>query len=328
MSVDCFDKFLLSWMKILPNNGEFEIIWHGGEPLLRGIDFYKQVVEITFKHSDNKRNFSHCLQTNGTLINEGWAKFFKENNFKVGLSIDGPLESHNFYRKDKNDKIILKKIKDNVLILQEHSVSFGQVVVVHSGNVDCPQEIFDFSKKLGVTKIQISPCFEIEENKALPFSIHPEQFGIFICKLYDIWLKEDNPKISIGYIDDIVESFLGYDCFNCLLSDRCNNFLVIDWDGNVKPCEELFGNKIIFGNINEKSIEEITASSLYSNFYSRISQRRKDVCGNCGWFEICKGGCPHHWPSFHAGKTVLCEANKIIFGHIGESIKNIYSKGS
>lgn len=328
MSISNFENLFLNWVETLPSDGSFEIIWHGGEPLLRGIDFYKRAVDIVSAHSTVNRKISHCLQTNGLLIDKYWAEFFKKNNFNIGLSVDGPRKIHDLYRKSRNGLGSFERIMSNIAVLKDYNISFGQVAVVHNGNVNYPEEIFEFIKKLKVNKLQISPCFEIDNGKRLLFAINPKQFGEFMCKLYDLWIKEDNPEISIGYLDDIVESFLGYECFNCLLSDRCHNFLVLDWNGDVRPCEYVFGEEIIFGNIKEMSLIGIVNSEAHKHFYNSISQRRKEVCGDCEWFEICKGGCPHHWVNFETGKTALCEANKIIFNHIGSSIHSIYSKGS
>lgn len=328
MSISDFEKFFDSWLKAFPNQEKFEIIWHGGEPMLRGIDFYKEVINVISGRPSMKNKISHCLQTNGLLVNDKWAEFFKKNNFKIGLSIDGPERIHDTYRKSRNNQGTFQRTMKSVEILRNHDIAFGQVVVVHKGNIDHPEEIFSFVKELKVNKLQISPCFELDGGARSSFSVSPVQFGRFICKIFDLWIEEDNPEISIGYLDDIVESFLGYDCFNCLLSDRCHNFLVFDWNGDVRPCETIFNENVIFGNIRDSELGEIINSEMYKNFYSAISKRRKDVCGECEWFEICKGGCPHHWPSFEVGKTSLCEANKVIFNHIGQSIRDIYSKGS
>lgn len=144
--------------------------------------------------------------------------------------------------------------------------------------------------------------------------------------MYDLWVKEDDPSIEIGYINDIVDTFLGIESRNCILSDNCHGFLVLEANGDVKPCEELFGKKIVFGNITKNSLSGIVSSGDYKSFYETISAQRRHKCGGCEWFGVCQGGCPHQWKNFETGKTLLCEANKIIFQHIAKSIYGLYSK--
>jgi len=125
----------------------------------------------------------------------------------------------------------------------------------------------------------------------------------------------------------IVKFFLGGDCHNCILADKCHDFVVLDWNGDVKPCEDLFGKEVVFGNINDSPLSEIMNTRLYQNFFSSISDKRSSTCGECKWFDICKGGCPYQWKSFDSGKTELCVSNKIIFEHIQKSVSS-FTKNS
>lgn len=325
MEVIIFEKFICDLAELLEEKEEVEVIWHGGEPLVRGLDFYGKVIDIAAQYSKGKR-INHCLQTNGMLINQSWAKFFKVNDFKVGVSIDGPEAFHDVFRKTKERTGSFSKVIAAIELLQGYEIPLGIVVVVHAVNAQYPKEIFDFAKHLGVKKIQISPCVETEDGSRTSFSVKPKEFARFICKIYDLWVKEGDAGIEIGYVNDIVDTFLGMEARNCILSDNCHGFLVLEANGDIKPCEDLFGEKAVFGNITQNSLGEIVSSVAYKSFYERISTKRKYKCGECEWFEICRGGCPHQWKSFKTGKTILCESNKIIFQYIAESIQWLYSR--
>lgn len=162
MKIVIFEKFIRDLIA-LKEKGEIEIIWHGGEPLMRGLDFYEKVIAIISPYSKEK-NINHCLQTNGILVNEEWAKFFKFNNFKIGISTDGPEVLHNVFRKTKARISSFGKVVAAIELLQSYEIPLGIVVVVHSMNARHPKEIFDFAKQLGIKKIQISPCVEIKDG--------------------------------------------------------------------------------------------------------------------------------------------------------------------
>ena len=319
-----FEKFFIEWLELLPEKGDFDIIWHGGEPTLRGIEFYEMVAYLVSSHSTNERKLTNCIQTNGVTITEEWADFIRDNHFNVGLSIDGPKKLHDSYRKTRAGKGSFEDISKAMNIFRNKNISFGVVIVINGGNVLYPKEIFEFMKEQGIKKVQLSPCMEIGKgNDESPYSVALNQFASFICKLFDLWVAEGNPKISIGYIDDIVDSILGEEYYNCILSDRCHDFIVLDWNGDILPCETLFNKKVCFGNIIESSLKSIVINN--QGYYKKISEVRMDKCKSCEWFSLCQGGCPYHWPSMGEGKTSFCESNKKIFKHIASSIKDIYS---
>lgn len=312
-------------MLAFPHRKELELVWHGGEPLIRGLDFYSRAVMFAKKTSEPELKIIHCLQTNGTLINKNWAEFFKQNTFKVGVSLDGPEALHNQFRRYKNGNGSFADVMRGIELLASQNVKYGMVTVVSSANIDCPDEIFQLAKDLKVEKLQISPCVEVGKGKA-PFTVSPKKFGLFMCRLYDLWIEENNPDLSIGYLEDVVDVLLGRECNNCILGDHCHNFMVFDWNGQLSPCEDLFARHESFGNIKTTSLRSVLDSGARRGFYQRISEQKVKSCGHCEWFEMCKGGCPYQWKSFKSGKTHLCLGNKILFEHVSQSIEKMYSQ--
>ena len=318
--------FISQFMECTPDHLETEIIWHGGEPLLWGLSRFKQAVEICASNASTSVQLTHCIQSNGTLINKQWAQFFKDHNFKVGLSIDGPLNFHDAFRRDRHNGGTFTRVMKAADCLHSAEIDFGMVIVVHARNVESPRDILRMIHNLGVKKVQISPCMEVGHQEPKDnYSITSHQFARFMCEMYDLWASMSDGTLSIGYLEDIVNTVLGDECDNCLLCDGCHNFLVLDWNGDIKPCEDLFGKSVIFGNIHQTHLSNILASDQYRIFYQLISDRKHTTCSSCEWFELCKGGCPYQWPSYEAGKTALCVANQIIFRHITSSLKKAYA---
>lgn len=322
MTIDIAEKFIQQYIEAYPNAEEYEFIWHGGEPTMAGLSFFNTVVEIQNRFTPNGKQFVNGIQTNGILINQEWAEFFKKNKFKVGVSIDGPQLLHDAYRVSAKGKGTYEKAVAAICLLQKNGIEVGCSAVIHSGNVNYPELIFGTLLSLGIKTFRLGPCIEVGRSGFESYSLKPLQFSKFVTRMFDLWWELDDPSIEIGFIADVIDGFkTGYSpC--CVLSDDCKQFLVFDWDGSVKSCENLLGENQALGNIWNDSLKNILAKpqGRYFQLYDKIDGLRAASCSSCEWFEMCRGGCPYQW-DLTKWKTYLCEDHKIIFRHIGERLE-------
>ena len=319
MTLETFIKVFVSWFSLIPDNVECDFLWHGGEPLLRGKDFFRAVAGYVTLPKFSSKKFSVCIQTNGTLIDQEWIEIFKLGGFKIGISYDGP--SHDLYRKTVAGQPTANLVRKSIELLRLAGIPTGIVSVINKGNVVDPVALIKCVGELGLQKFQISPC--IEGGGEDCFSITGEEFASFVCRLYDILLEESNKGFTVGYIDDILNFLIHGKCFNCLLTDRCKGFVVVDPAGNLKSCESVPFSEVSFGNISEMEISDVLESKDWINRHRELSNKRRRMCGRCEWYKVCHGNCPYYWTN---DKSRLCEANKIIYEHITSSLIQQYSK--
>jgi len=325
MSVEMFMTFYKNWVQTIPDNIESDIIWHGGEPTLRGTDFFEDVLSQSKFFTPSEKKVRHCIQTNGVSINREWVKIFKKHQILVGVSLDGPKEINDQLRIFQNGDGTFTRVMRAYNMLKDEKINVGIVVVVNKYNVKQPNEIFQFLKDHKIKRLQLSPCLECNDPRD-NYSISNSDFANFICRLYDLWLNEDDPEISIGFINDIIDSLLGKQCHNCMLSDNCRNFMVLNWNGDIKSCDGMRSRQENIGLVEICQPKKIFLRENWDSKYQIVSQNRTDTCGECQWFEICHGGCPYHWQDDGPAKTGFCEAHKEIFSHIASSIRSIYGE--
>lgn len=256
-------------------------IWHGGEPMLMGMDFYSKVLELQREYPEI--TFDNHIQTNGTLIDDDWAKFFIKNNFHVGISYDGGKEETG--RERQEDSMRGRNI------MAKHGVQCGVLTVVNNSNVDDLQELYEKYKdsRVSVQFNCIFPSGEALENKDLVISA--ERYTFELSKLFDIWLFDKSCRIS-------VEPFIGYIRAFCGENTKCVNqgclyrWLCLNWDGNVYPCGKITDEKYKMGNIHDvDNIDDLYHSDVYTQLALQTIYRRDDCGKDCKWFKYCSGGC-------------------------------------
>lgn len=302
-------------------------IWHGGEPLLAGINFYQRVLEIQEKYSKSGQRVINGIQTNGVLIDHIWAEFFKENNFSIGVSIDGPKRFHDEFRVFPDKSGSFDHVMDGIDVLRDLKVPFGLVMVVTKTSVDEPETIFDFLKRNKFYKAKLSRALGRKENGDLRFySPKPEDYGNFLLNFMHLWLDEDNPKMEFTPINEIFTSLLaGRGCSQCLFSNSCNRFWVINSDGGVYPCmTEGLGEDWQYGEI-VNGFESIRNSRKFREF-TKLNQEIRESCKGCKWYELCGGGCAIDYNLNHpklGNRNVLCSSFKKLFSE-AENVLNEY----
>jgi uncharacterized protein len=281
------------------NSEKIKILWHGGEPLLAGIDFFKETMEI---QNDFKIKFSNEIQTNGSLIDDEFADFFKRNQFHVGLSIDGPQVINDRTRLDKGNNSTFTKVMDNIKILKKYDVAFGVLATISKYNVKYPRETYSFFKENGLS-FHFNPL--IYSGKAKDnfnnLSVSLEEYDNFLVEMGEIWLYDSNP-VNILFFEEVFESIFtnGNSLKRCYSVLDCHKyFLAVGPTGELYPCCLFQGHdEFSYGNIMDINLIEITDTVAWE----RMSQRKEYVekkCSGCSTYKYCYGGCPFNAYSVH-----------------------------
>ena len=296
--------------------------WQGGEPTVIGLDFFKKVVSIQKKLSTKGKSYSNALQTHGLLLNEKWADFLKHENFLVGLSLDGPEFLHNHYRKDQQGKGTFQKAFKNAKMLLDKNIPVNILVTVNDYSVKYPEEIYNFLVENGFMFMQFSPVLELDPNNpeiTAPYSVNSENYGHFLDKVFKRWLKDFDwnqlkQKTSIRFFDALLQIYIGMTPDLCVLHKNCNDYLVIEHNGDLFSCDFLVSKETHLGNINEISLKQAFHSDAHVAFGARKADLGQE-CQQCQWLKMCYGGCTKdrmHDPKDN-GHNHFCESYKIFF---------------
>jgi len=288
--------------------------WQGGEPLLAGIDFFKRVVEYQQRYGLSAQLVSNNLQTNGTLLNDEWAKFFRRYNFFVGLSLDGPEEYHSTYRHSLNGHNSFHQAMKGIQTLRNHQVEFSILTVVNDVTVKKPVELYNFFMRNGLHFLQFIPCVEINRDtqEVKDYSLSVVDYRDFLCTLFDIWYNKGKPVASIRLFENILAIYMGMEPEICAFNNQCGSYVVIEYNGDVYPCDFFVEAEWISGNLLETPISEIIKSRKLQTFNSRKIQQSSG-CNSCEWNFICHFGCQHY--RLMNGKNYLCDAYKEFFSY-------------
>lgn len=276
------------------SKGRGQIAWHGGEPLLAGIDFFKEAMYLENKYGTQIYN---AMQTNGTLITDAFAEIFRKNKFLIGVSIDGPKEVHDsrrFYDGESYGSYDL--VMQGVSLLRKKNVEFNVLTVIGQHNVTKATILFDFYDKNDFNWLQFIP--QMKFTSFLPsvktkYDITPEQYYNFLSEFFKLWYKNKIGIMSVRFFDNILQSYLQQTPDICTMQERCPDHLVLDVNGDVYPCD-LFHNKYWkIGNIKDMEIAEAIKTEKYRNFH-KLKPNLPSKCKTCKWLKNCYGGCPRN----------------------------------
>jgi uncharacterized protein len=293
--------------------------WQGGEPTLMGLDFYKRIVDWQKKHGADGQIVSNALQTNGTILDEQWCRFLAEYKFLVGISLDGPKEFHDHYRKDYAGEGTWDRVMAGIEQCREHNVEFNVLVLLNNRNVEHPDELWDFFIEQGIGFLQFVQCVETDPKTGniADFSITAEQYGRFLCRIFDRWMAHGPRKVSVRSFDSILSYLLGMGHTECTLGVKCNDYIVIEHSGEAFCCDFFVEEKWRLGNITKTPIEQLASSKLKRQF-SRNKRSISDRCLVCRYLDICRGGCPKDRLVQGKGYKVesyFCHGYKMLFDH-------------
>ena len=315
---------------------EVSFAWQGGEPTLMGVDFYRRAVELQQRYANGK-TITNAFQTNGILLDDEWGAFLHDSNFLVGLSIDGPREFHDQYRVDKGQRPTFDRVIAGLEILKKHRVQFNTLTVLQNHNVAEPVLIYEFLKEIGSRFMQFIPIVERiagepDEDgleligpdfeggaKVSRWSVGAGQYGQFLCRVFDEWVRKDVGNYFVQMFDVAVGSWVGQGASLCIFAETCGKALIIEHNGDLYSCDHYVYPDYRVGNVLEQSIRDIVASPEQTRFGQDKADTLPGYCRSCDYRFACNGGCPKHrfirTPDGEAGLNYLCKGYKMFFGH-------------
>jgi uncharacterized protein len=289
--------------------------FQGGEPTLAGLKFFEKLVELQKRLGRNGQNVSNALQTNAMLLDADWCRLFREYHWLLGVSIDGPEAMHDLYRYNKSGKPTWKRVMQSIEMLQKERVEFNGLVVLSQANVERPKELYKFLKATGIDNMQFIPLAEFDgEGNRLPFTITAEQYGRFLCELFDAWWP-DRRSVRVRFFDNVAEALAGMKPGSCTLHETCDSYVVVEYNGDVYPCDFFVEKEWKLGNIELDSWTEIARRQRRYSFAQKKTLAHAE-CQVCEYAPICHGGCPkfRHGPKRQfEDLDYFCTAYKMIY---------------
>ncbi|MHC4742750.1 MAG: anaerobic sulfatase maturase [Planctomycetota bacterium] len=318
MSEEVLERLVKDYMELGLSVSGFA--WQGGEPTLMGVDFFAGAVELQKRYGRVGQQVSNKMQTNGVLLDEKWCRFLHENKFLLGISIDGPKEFHDKYRLDYSGAGTFEKVMRGIECCKDYDVEFSALIVLNNANVEDPERLFGFILENDLTYLQFIPCIERDPQTGEPaeFSITPQQYGEFLCRLFDLWVEHGPEKLNIRDFDSLVTYYVMGEATMCTYSKQCTGFVVIEHNGDAYCCEFFVEPDWRIGNIMEIPLPKLAADSRKRTF-ARNKQRLCSQCLLCAHLDICRGGCVKDRMRITGDgpdqASYFCEAYKQFFDH-------------
>lgn len=296
-----------------------EFAWQGGEPTLAGLAFYQRAVALQKRYGAGKR-IQNTIQTNGILLNDAWCQFFKENGWLVGISIDGPEDLHDYYRRSRSRKPTHHHVIAAIEKLKAHRVDFNLLTVISQHNSQQPERLYRYLKTLGSAFIQFIPLVERSEKGAVtPESVLPAQFGAFLKSVFDIWVREDIGHIFVQLFDSTLGVWSGHPSQMCSLSETCGHAFALESNGDLYQCDHYVYPADKLGNLHDTPLQAL--NDLHAAI--RFGENKRDLlpadCRVCAVKPLCHGDCPKH--RFSEGKSYLCSSYHAFFTHSAPHMK-------
>lgn len=331
MSEQLLERFTQEYIEAQTTD-EVLFTWHGGEPLLRPLSFYRRALELQRKYANGKI-ISNALQTNGTLITEEWARFLHENQWLVGVSIDGPQEFHDRYRRTPSNQPSWAKVRKGIDLLNRFHVEWNAMAVVNALNGDHPLEFYRFFRdELQCRYLQFTPIVdgnnlktsEPQNLKTLhpsPFTLHPSsvtptQWGNFLCTIFDEWVSHgDVGEMFVQLFDATLANWCGVTPGVCTMARSCGHAAVMEWNGDVYACDHFVFPQYKLGNIHEQHLVEMMYGPKQTAFSHIKQEQLSDDCHQCLWLFACNGECPKN-RILPGHRNYLCEGYRLFFEHV------------
>jgi uncharacterized protein len=265
--------------------------FQGGEPTLAGLPFFEQLVKFQQQYGRNGQSVSNAMQTNGVLLDQNWCDLFRDTNWLLGVSLDGPEDINDKYRYNKEGHGTWKRVMQSIELLQKNKVEFNILCVLSQANVEKPRELYRFYRSLGVDNVQYIPLAEFDgAGNALPYTITAEQYGRFLCETFDVWWP-DRRKMRVRFFDNIAEALAGQKPGTCTMHETCDSYVVVEYNGDVYPCDFFVEGSWKLGNITLDSWPEIARRTRRYSFAAKKTLAHPE-CQVCEYQSICHGGCP------------------------------------
>lgn len=346
MSDKVLSTFITRYISSQPTP-EVEFVWQGGEPTLLGIDFFQRVVALQQPFAGRKK-IRNSLQTNGTLLTDTWCQFLKKHHFMVGLSLDGPKEIHDRYRRNHKDKGSFDRVMNGLKLLRKHQVDFNVMACVAKDTAKHPLEVYRFFKNLGIEFIQFSPVVERlpdavstqhglslagpaaldavrEQTAVTPWTVDAQDYGNFLIAIYEEWIAHDIGSIFVMNFEWALNAWVGNPSPVCIHARQCGRSLVIEHNGDVYACDHCVYPGYRLGNIITDLLPDMVKKSLNSGFGLTKETALPEYCKECDVLAACQGGCPKHRFAKtcygEPGLQYLCHGYKEFFLHIRKYLR-------
>jgi uncharacterized protein len=306
MSDEMLEQFTREYIEAQTMN-QVLFTWHGGEPLLRSIDFYRKALSLQQKYAGGRR-IDNVIQTNGTLLTDEWCEFFAQNHWLVGISIDGPQPDHDHYRLTAAGKPSWKKVMQGIKLLKKHGVEWNAMAVVNAYNANHPLEFYRFFKENGCQFLQFTPIVErltrhedgrtlasLADKNEIPLSeasVTPEQWGYFLCAIFDEWVRKDVGKIFVEIFDCTLANWMGISPGICAYSKECGHAGVMEHNGDVYSCDHFVFPEYKLGNIRDHSLIDMLYGEQQQEFSRLKHSSLPRQCKECDMEFACHGECP------------------------------------
>lgn len=335
MTDEVLEKYIESYIQAQPVP-EVLFTWHGGETLLRDKQFYYKALAYQKKYGRG-RQIDNSLQTNGVLLTDDWCKFFKDNNFLIGISIDGPEHCHDVYRKNKGGKGTFKQVMRGIELLQKHGIEFNTLSVINNYNVDYPLEVYNFFKEIGSYYMQFSPIVERmhindvpsglklmgpeekDDYVIAPWTVDAKKFGQFYIDIFDEWVLNDVGKYYVQIFDATLANTVGEQPGSCIYAKKCGHASVMEFNGDVYACDHYVFPEYYLGNVKHKTIYEMMFSEQQLQFGSDKRDKLPTQCLQCEFLDLCNGECPKNriltTSTGEPGLNWLCAGFKMYYRH-------------
>jgi uncharacterized protein len=312
MSLSLLDQAMRQLLDV--NETAVRYVWHGGEPLLAGKDFYREVVSL--QEAYPKGRFRNSIQTNATLIDAEWADFFAKYCFGVGVSLDGPAKVHNVHRRDSEQRGSFDRTIAGLLKLREAGVKVSAIAVITKASLAYAKEILQFFLDMKFQTFSLNPLFESD----LDFSVAPEEYADFLCEIFDRYATFDDPAIKIEPLDSIISPFIGNRVSRCSHTGLCAKHIVIKNNGAISPCDRFNDKGFEFGNILIGGLSSAIKSEK-RQYFIRALKERWQSCSICKWFAFCHGGCTIGYMDKPGTEGNYCKANKRLLQYIEDHFR-------
>ena len=317
MSDDLLERYIVQHIEASPKESIL-FSWHGGEPTILGLDYFRKILELQRKHRPPGREILNGIQTNGTLLDDAWCRFFAAEGFYVGFSMDGPRELHDCYRVTKAHKPTHKQVLQAYRLLQQHRVRFDVLCVVHRQNVRQPKAVYRFFKEIGVKSMQFLPLVVRQgSNGTSEQTVPAEAYGDFLCAIFDEWVRQDIGRVNVQNFDEALRPFVGMDHALCVFAEHCGNIAVLEHNGDFYSCDHFVDDEHRLGNVCDTPLVELLEHPALLEFGRNKRDRLPQFCRQCDVLASCNGGCPKdrfaRTPDGEEGLSYLCAGYKRFF---------------
>ncbi|MDX9930434.1 MAG: anaerobic sulfatase maturase [Bacteroidales bacterium] len=315
--------------------GPVYFAWHGGEPTLAGVGFYRRAVELQNKHRQGGTGIINGIQTNGTLLNREWCRFLADAGFNVGISLDGPANLHNAARVFPSGRGSFEKASQGFIMLKEYGLNPEILCVVSAINVPYPLEVYRFFREMGATWMTFLPLVIRDDSHAgrvLPPTVASRQFGEFLCRVFDEWIENDIGRIKVQVIEEATRVAFSLEHTLCIFKRECGGVPVVERNGDFYSCDHYVNGDYNLGNIQKTPLADLLDSERQRAFGAAKRKTLPRYCLECEVIDMCNGECPKNrfirTPDGESGLNWLCEGYRMFFNHCRPFVDAVRAAGN